>query len=140
MRRSALAALSQAILTASAQSADIPSLAFHPQILEAKFCLEKGGQISVHVPFKQEFKNDGNVPVILLRSAPYLRFTLLPLEKRSGEAWRSVKYPARQIMDASRTVLPTPDPKLFVVLQLGETYNGAQDELSIHLARDRTAR
>jgi hypothetical protein len=135
MRRALLTALAHAILIASAHSADVPSLAFHPEILQIKYCLEKNGQISLHVPYRLEFRNNGKVPIVLLKVAPRLGFTLRPAEKGLGEFVRSEKHPARQIMDYSRMPPLAPDPELFVTLQPGETYDEWEDELSITLSQ-----
>jgi hypothetical protein len=104
-----------------------PSLALRPEILESRYCLERSGLTTLHVRLRLEFKNNGEVPVILLGGTPVLGFTL-----RSGNSETAKKFPRQRIMDASKENSPTPDPAIAVVIQPGES-SLREDEILIPL-------
>jgi hypothetical protein len=104
-----------------------------PEILGSEYCLQQSGLATLKVTLRLEFKNSGDVPLILIRGAPLLGWKLRHVGiSPEDDSERTEQYPTRRIIDTSRMDQTKPDPEFFAILRPGE-FNTWQEQVGIVL-------
>ena len=109
-------------------------LAIRPELHAARYCLEeRGASSSLRFTFYLTYRNDGDVPVILLRVYRLQEYSLIRgVDGRAddGPALR-VSMQRTRMLDTTKLDDSKPEPELFDVIAPGETIGGRQVVVAI---------
>jgi hypothetical protein len=100
-----------------------PDLVAEPVVSQAKYCRESSGDISLRLSFIVHFKNTTQSAVVLPLFTRLSRYELFSDEAAliQGRNDADVRYRTEDVLDAQKLDQAGPDPKLFRILNAGET-------------------